>query len=356
MPAHSVHLRVARAVAEVAAACDAALVADGWEPRERPEGDVLRFQVRAARPPSAVDADLRRWCVERGYSGVGSVVKAGNQVVAEIALYDRSGDATDVVVGGDAYGLGPIQQRHVKQRVESLAAAIAAAAAPGSADRIDDRPSAAMAVAGPAVDQRSERGHAGRLLLLVAVLVGIVAVSLLAMARTGAPPAPAPDPSALPSVLQGGFPHEDPALEAILPRHVGDHELITWSVRGQHVLEVQGESRLPEVLERLGASVDDVSLAIAGRTSTSEPPNWVFAFRVAGHSGAEVREANRALVTNPVPSLEPRSIDGRSVEQAGDGATTMILLSAGDAFVTVMAPLEESAVEMARQVIAATSE
>lgn len=126
MPERIMAFRVRASVVEASRACDQGMLADRWEPRDRPEDDNLVYmQLSPVRPPAVPSADIRLWCVERvPFRGL---LQGGNQVVAEIALFDRGADGTNIVVGGACYGVGPIQQRHVDGRVASLVAAIKAA-------------------------------------------------------------------------------------------------------------------------------------------------------------------------------------------------------------------------------------
>jgi len=176
--------------------------------------------------------------------------------------------------------------------------------------------------------------------------VGIVAIM-------GAPLASAPSPLAgLPSLMTAGLPHEDIALEGRMPRSVGDLQLNVWSVRGEHILKVQGDSDLPAVLTRLGRSVEDVSYASAGRSADTEPPNCTFAYRIEGLSGEAIRDAFQAINLLPSPPFETRTIAGRTVLVAdgGTGGSAAIAYAAADAYFVVSAPDLSSALAMLRQV------
>jgi hypothetical protein len=184
---------------------------------------------------------------------------------------------------------------------------------------------------------------AGCFLAMVA-FVGVAAVG-------GAPVAPAPSPSAgLPSFMTEGFPHEDPALELRMPESVGDLRLKVWSVRGEHILQVAADSALPAVVALLDHSIDDASMAVAGRSTGSEPPNWTFAYRVEGITGQALTDAFHAV--NAPPPAETRTVDGRPVRIMGgeNGDAVGIEYASADAYFLVAAPDLSSALAMLRQI------
>jgi hypothetical protein len=191
-----------------------------------------------------------------------------------------------------------------------------------------------------------------RIVLLAGLAPASVAfVGIVAM--LGAPLASAPSSSAaLPSLMTAGFPHEDLALEGRMPHSVGDLQLKVWSVRGQHVLQVQGDTDLPAVLTRLGRSVEDVSYAIADRSADTEPPNRTFAYRIEGLSGEAIRDAFQAVNLLPSPPFETRTIAGKTVLVAdgGTSGSSAIAYAAADAYFVLSAPDLSSALAMLRQV------
>jgi hypothetical protein len=82
-----------------------------------------------------------------------------------------------------------------------------------------------------------------------------------------------------------GLEHQLPDLEAMLPAAVGDRPLRRWSVRGAD--HFAGTRLTAEALEELeadlaadGLGIDDVGMAVAGRSDAGkDPPYFVFAFR-----------------------------------------------------------------------------
>jgi len=200
------------------------------------------------------------------------------------------------------------------------------------------------------------------------VVASVVVLALLVFPAVARPPAPGregtqalvqPNPSsALPSFMAGGYPHEDPALEDLMPQNAGGLQLWVWSVRGEHVLAVRGgdDGVFTAVLARLGRTTADLSLAVAGRSAPTDPPNWAFAYRIKGVSGSAVREAYLAI--NPLPSpcspCETRIIDGRSVHVlgAGSGGSVAMEYAAPDAYFMVLAPKEATALDLLRQTAA----
>jgi hypothetical protein len=102
-----------------------------------------------------------------------------------------------------------------------------------------------------------------------------------------------------------------------MPRRVGDLQLKVSSVRGAQIREVAADSALPAAVARPGTFIENASMAVAGRSAASEPPNWTFVYRVTGVSGEALRDAFNA--DNPPPPAETRTIDGmalRSVASA----------------------------------------
>lgn len=162
----------------------------------------------------------------------------------------------------------------------------------------------------------------------------------------------APPPSTLPSFMTSGFPHEDSALESLMPRSVDELQLTVWSVRGQHILEAQGDSNLPAVLTRLGRTVEDASMAVAGRSAATDPPNWTFAYRIEGMSGKAIGDAFQAIKPLPSPPFDTRTIDGKTVlfADGGTGNSSVIVYAAADAYFMLLAPDAASAVAMLKQV------
>lgn len=130
MPERSVTFRVRSPIAGAVRACEHAMKADRWQRRDAPSDDLLYpdMQQEPAHPPCAPSADIRLWCVEARRGGLRGLAHLGNQVVAEVALYDRGPDGTDITVGAANYGVGPIQERHLQRRLAELTAAIRAVA------------------------------------------------------------------------------------------------------------------------------------------------------------------------------------------------------------------------------------
>jgi hypothetical protein len=96
--------------------------------------------------------------------------------------------------------------------------------------------------------------------------------------------------------------------------------------------------------------MDEASMAVAGRSAASEPPNWTFAYRVTGVSGEALRDACDAV--NPPPPAETRTIDGKPVRIMGgeNGDSVGIQYASTDAYFLVTAPDLSSALTMLRQI------
>ncbi len=101
-------------------------------------------------------------------------------------------------------------------------------------------------------------------------------------------PSATPEDTYLPSWVASGFPHEDPNLEAMLPRSVAGQRLTIWSVRGRDYFSTGGpldEAGVQEIeagLQEMGLTIDDVSQATAGRSESSDAPYFVLAVRFKG--------------------------------------------------------------------------
>lgn len=201
--------------------------------------------------------------------------------------------------------------------------------------------------------------------IVVASAAVVTLLTVPAMARPAAPGGeeaqalrPPGATFALPSFMAGGYPHEDPALEDLMPQSAGGLQLWVWSVRGEHVLAARGDDAgvLTAVLRRLGRTTADLSAAVAGRSVVTDPPNWTFAYRIKGLSGSAVRDSFRAInpAPSPCPLCETRTIDGKSVLVIRDTTSESVAMeyATPDAFVMVLAPKEAAALDMVRQTAA----
>ena len=117
------------------------------------------------------------------------------------------------------------------------------------------------------------------------------------------------------------LPHEAPDLEAMLPGEVAGRRLATWSVIGldhlrggpedgpglSPLLESEQEA-FEEMAASLAVDVDDLAMAVAGRSNVkADPPYFVFAHRI------------RSV---PAVMLEP----GQTVDRPDAGPWSMVTL------------------------------
>lgn len=79
--------------------------------------------------------------------------------------------------------------------------------------------------------------------------------------------------------------HDAPEVEALLPETVAGRRLLIWSVRGDAALRLWGlsaeeQARVGDQLTAMGAALDDVVQATAGRGAPDDPPYFVLAYRI----------------------------------------------------------------------------
>lgn len=161
------------------------------------------------------------------------------------------------------------------------------------------------------------------------------------------------DTDSLPAVMEEGFPHEDPALEDLMPDFVDGRSLKVWSARGEHALEVGGDGPLGDLIAAFGASAGDVALATSGRWQESDPGNWAFGYAIDGVSGHDVRKELVARMTaepDPIPLasvvIGSKLVDG----YAEEGGAVYVYSDDRAAFVIVGVT-----VEAAQEMLAGTA-
>ncbi|HET9522365.1 MAG TPA: hypothetical protein VFO73_15055 [Candidatus Limnocylindrales bacterium] len=143
-------------------------------------------------------------------------------------------------------------------------------------------------------------------LSLVACGGGSPAVTPISSPFTAPPPTvrPAtPSPTASPTAGIGEsdvpssclpLPHEAPDLEALMPATIAGRPLARESFRGALMMTcvMRGSDAdvadFADALAADGMELDDISLAIAGRSDVeNDPPYLIFAYRMAGHPGMD---------------------------------------------------------------------
>jgi hypothetical protein len=123
----------------------------------------------------------------------------------------------------------------------------------------------------------------------------LVALALVVLAGCGgaAPASPSPTPSAasLPSAAAAsasiaGLPHDDPGLEARLPREVDGQALAIFSVGPISVAGNPGADPVKDLAKEIGDGTGDFGLAFANNPLA--PTYNIFALRVPGAEPAEL--------------------------------------------------------------------
>ena len=146
--------------------------------------------------------------------------------------------------------------------------------------------------------------------------------------RASVSPGHEADPSvpASPSVTASGvpdaclpLPHDVPDMESLLPKQIAGRPMATWSVNGERMITcIRGGSAsdvadFAEVLASEGLGLDDISVGIAGRSDvTSDPPYFVFAYRLNGHRGNEF-PATTGVDHPDAAAFEEAQVGGKKV-------------------------------------------
>jgi hypothetical protein len=139
-------------------------------------------------------------------------------------------------------------------------------------------------------------------------------------------------PTLAPFFAEGGFPHEDPGLEDLMPTSAAGRPLRVWSVRGGHDVDASINARLAQIATGVGRPASEVSMAVAGRSVETDPGNWAFAFHVDGVPGETIRSAVVEGLNAPTVG---RTVGGRSVLAAGDDGLTYAYAEGDTAFVVM---------------------
>jgi hypothetical protein len=117
----------------------------------------------------------------------------------------------------------------------------------------------------------------------VAEPVGSLSASVDA---TGSPTISMPDLSGCVKIKPGVFPHDAPDLEALLPTTIAGREMLPWSVTGWCLLHLGWEATDAqwaaevEMIDELAIDVEDLRMAVIGRSTDEDPPYFVWAVSV----------------------------------------------------------------------------
>ena len=177
-------------------------------------------------------------------------------------------------------------------------------------------------------------------------------------------PAPEDVPGSDPFSSPSRYPHQDPELEAMLPCVVGGRTLVRWSVRGVDYFRMSGPigdadlAAIDEELVGMGLTLDDVSVAFAGRADIEGNPPWgAQAVRFRGIPAADL-PLGMSTAYPEAGTFTPTTLAGRSVHR---GTPEMVIqdehlrgqpyvILVGDVHVTVTTEDEAWAAEAIDQV------
>jgi hypothetical protein len=122
----------------------------------------------------------------------------------------------------------------------------------------------------------------------------------------------------------------DEELEALLPDTIGGSIVIKTSMTGQGIMNLPAGAALEEQLGALGATVDDVSVAI-GSTGSGPTAIVLFAYRIEGVSADQIFAGlEQAMQAGQGGDVTQTTVAGRPVTQVASGGQTTYIYLAGD--------------------------
>lgn len=163
---------------------------------------------------------------------------------------------------------------------------------------------------------------------------------------------------ALPSI---DLPHNAAELEALLPDKVGDVPMVKTSSTGKDFVtnDAQDNKEFTDFLSRLGASLDDVSVATASPDFQSNPElaadpskfTLVFAFRVAGANSDRLQtELETAMASGSSGTVDwaqknigGKNVDVAALDDAQAGGTTYVYTFQDITFAVIAASEQNAA-------------
>jgi hypothetical protein len=141
--------------------------------------------------------------------------------------------------------------------------------------------------------------------------------------------------TALPSF---SFPSAAAEHEALLPDEVCGQPTQKFSFSGETFAENADEETMA-VLDQLGRTPEDVSMAVAAGTDPSASESCGAGIvRIQGASTDQIREVFLESAEQQGDVVEPRSIGGRDLFEVTSDGETQLVYFVGDAFVFVTAP------------------
>jgi hypothetical protein len=122
----------------------------------------------------------------------------------------------------------------------------------------------------------------------------------------------------------------DEELEALLPDTIGGIAVVKTSMTGSGIMNLPGGAALEEQLGELGATVDDVSVAI-GTSGDISSPILVLAYRIEGVSAEQIFAGlEAAMQAGQGGEVTQTTVAGRPVTQVVSGSETTYIYLAGD--------------------------
>ncbi len=172
-----------------------------------------------------------------------------------------------------------------------------------------------------------------------------------AAAPSAAAPSEAAASEAIPSFL---LPSDAKDLEALIPDKVCGVKVTKTSMKGADALGDSSDPTFGNVLQQLGKSPSDVSLA-AGFVVSGDSPCGVFIFRIQGADEGKLRDIFKQLADKEQTKYSDVSIGGKTVSKIEPGTGTASLSPfqyawvKGDGFIEVAADTEAHAAEIISQ-------
>jgi hypothetical protein len=134
----------------------------------------------------------------------------------------------------------------------------------------------------------------------------------------------------LPSFVFPSF-TSDEELEALLPDAIGGQAVIKVSMTGDDIRNMPGGFAIEDQLGELGATVDDVSVAIGTTGNGTSGGVVVLAYRIAGVSAEQIFQGlEDALQEGQGGEVTQITVGGRRVTRVVSGTETTYIYLAGD--------------------------
>lgn len=156
---------------------------------------------------------------------------------------------------------------------------------------------------------------------------------------------------AIPSFL---LPSDAKELEALIPDKICGATVTKTSLKGAEALGSSDDPTFTNILQQLGKSPSDVSLA-GGFVVSGDTPCGVFIFRIQGADEGKLRDLFKQMAAQDQTKYSDVSIGGKTVAkiEPGTGSTNLSDFQyawvKGDGFIEVVADTEAHAAEIISQ-------